>query len=365
VGEAHRALIGAEDELQASTSRLAAAERAAGEITRRLAQRDAGLAALETALATADQELDEVTRLGERLEDETQRHAQTAARAASALAAMDVERALAEAEHTKLDERWRSLVERAAREVGELPPAAEGAVPSAALAERLAALQVRLTSLGPVNQVALQEHAEVTERITFLRAQLDDLNGAEQSLLGASADLENGVRRDFERTFEAVAEHFGAYVCRLFGGGDGRLALTDPTNLVETGVEIIVQLPGKRRRELALLSGGERALVAAALLFALLKARPSPFCVMDEVDAALDDASIGRFGDVLQELSALTQFVIITHNRSTMERAGALYGVTLGADGVSRVVSLRLHGSSDGSPAGTLTGERREAEYGA
>ena len=196
--------------------------------------------------------------------------------------------------------------------------------------------------MGPVNQVALQEHAEASERLTFLKQQLDDLNGAAAALAAARAELDAGLEADFRRTFEAVAEAFRGTFTRLFNGGEAELRLTDPGNVAETGVEILARLPGKRRQELALLSGGERALAACALLFALLEARPSPFCILDEVDAALDEANVGRFCDALEDLSQATQFVLITHNRATMERAGALYGVTLGEDGVSRVLSLRL-----------------------
>jgi chromosome segregation protein len=200
--------------------------------------------------------------------------------------------------------------------------------------------------------VALQEHAEASERIAFLKTQLADLNQSAAALEAAKDELEAGLVADFGRTFTAVAEHFRVYFRRLFGGGDASLTLTDPNDLAESGVEITAQLPGKRRQELALLSGGERALVAAALLFALLKARPSPFCVMDEVDAALDEANVGRFCDVLEELSQQTQFVVITHNRATMERADALYGVTLGEDGVSRIVSLNVREALAGATVG-------------
>jgi chromosome segregation protein len=203
-------------------------------------------------------------------------------------------------------------------------------------------LDGRLRALGPVNQVALQEHAEAGERLTFLKGQLDDLHRSAAALEAARAELDAGLEADFARTFEAVAEHFRGYFTRLFGGGEAELRLTEPGNLAGTGVEILARLPGKRRQELALLSGGERSLTACALLFSLLAARPSPFCIMDEVDAALDEANVGRFCDALEELSQETQFVLITHNRATMERAGALYGVTLGDDGGSRVLSLRL-----------------------
>ncbi len=140
---------------------------------------------------------------------------------------------------------------------------------------------------------------------------------------------------------------------QLFGGGFARLSLTDPSDLGSTGVEIVARPPGKKAQALAMLSGGERALTAVALLFAMLEVRPVPFCVLDEVDAALDEANIGRFADALRSLAHQTQFIVITHNRGTIEAADALYGVTVGDDSVSRVISLRL------DEAQALAGRRR------
>ncbi|MGI8424536.1 MAG: AAA family ATPase, partial [Chloroflexota bacterium] len=252
------------------------------------------------------------------------------------------DRALLDAQRAALVERSRALHEQAARDLGELPEPAEDEAGLDSIRQRVQSVDTRLRNLGPVNQVALQEHQEESERLAFLKTQLADLSAAAQSLEQVRAELDRGLEQDFGATFNAVADHFQTYFVRLFGGGDARLQLTDAHNVAEAGVEIIVQLPGKRKQELALLSGGERSLVGAALLFALLKAKPSPFCVLDEVDAALDEANVSRFCDALAELAGETQFVVVTHNRATMERSGALYGVTLGPDGVSRVVSLRL-----------------------
>ena len=149
-------------------------------------------------------------------------------------------------------------------------------------------------------------------------------------------------RRKFRTTFAALERAFESRFQQLFGGGFAKLSLTDPTDLAATGVEIVARPPGKKPQPLAMLSGGERALTAVALLFAMLEVRPVPFCVLDEVDAALDEANIGRFTDALRELSVRTQCIVITHNRGTIEVADALYGVTVGEDSVSRVISLRL-----------------------
>jgi chromosome segregation protein len=150
------------------------------------------------------------------------------------------------------------------------------------------------------------------------------------------------TRREFQRTFEAVAEQFHLIFHRLFGGGAARLVLTDPENLTETGIDIEARLPGRREQGLSLLSGGERSLTAIALVFSLLKVSPTPVCVMDEVDAMLDEANVGRFRDLLQELSKETQFIIITHNRNTVQAADVIYGVTMGRDSASQIISLKL-----------------------
>ncbi|MBI3741225.1 MAG: chromosome segregation protein SMC, partial [Chloroflexi bacterium] len=138
---------------------------------------------------------------------------------------------------------------------------------------------------------------------------------------------------------------FGNYFTLLFNGGTARLELTQPDDIMQTGVEIIAKPPGKRAAHLAMLSGGERALTAAALLFSILKVSPTPFCVMDEVDAMLDESNVGRFNDALKSLGAATQFIIITHNRRTIENSDTVYGITMGEDGVSQAISLRLNGA--------------------
>ena len=146
----------------------------------------------------------------------------------------------------------------------------------------------------------------------------------------------------FTTTFQQVATEFQQYFKTLFGGGEAQLLLTDPHNLIETGVDIVARPPGKRLQSMALLSGGERALTAQALIFALLKISPTPFVIFDEVDAMLDEANVGRFRQMLEWLSAHTQIVIITHNRGTIEAADTVYGISMGADGVSQMVSLKL-----------------------
>jgi len=155
-------------------------------------------------------------------------------------------------------------------------------------------------------------------------------------------ELDDLMRKQFRTTFNAVAIEFKQLFTRLFGGGSARLILTDDENPTETGIDIEAKLPGRREQGLSLLSGGERALTAVALIFSLLKVSPTPFCVMDEVDAMLDEANVGRFTELLKELSQDTQFIVITHNRNTVQVADVIYGVTMGRDSASQVISLRL-----------------------
>jgi chromosome segregation protein len=205
-------------------------------------------------------------------------------------------------------------------------------------------LRAQISRLGPVNLEALAEYHEVEARHNFLTSQVADLEKAISSLSEVITELERVMEREFLMTFKAVAAQFREEFTGLFGGGIAKLVLSDPDNPNTSGVEIIARPPGKREQGLALLSGGERALTAAALLFSILKVRPTPFCVLDEVDAALDEANIGRFRDALKVLSTQTQFILITHNRGTIEVADTIYGVSMGSDNTSQVLSLKLDG---------------------
>ncbi len=217
------------------------------------------------------------------------------------------------------------------------PPPAEAPSPA-----RLAGLRRRFHDLGAVNPFAADEYADVRTRLDGLEAQRTDIQTAIERTRELIAELDKLVSEQFRRTFEALEKAFDQRFRQLFGGGFAKLALTDPQDLAATGIEITARPPGKKAQALAMLSGGERALTAVALLFAMLEVRPVPFCVLDEVDAALDEANIGRFTDALRDLSKATQCIVITHNRGTIEAADALYGVTVGDDSVSRVISLRL-----------------------
>ena len=215
------------------------------------------------------------------------------------------------------------------------------------LEEQMKRQRAQLRRMGPINPEAQKEFESESERYEFMKTQVEDLRKAESDLRQVIAELDELTKQEFAKTFEAVDKEFRQIFVRLFGGGSARLGLTDPEDLVNTGIEIEARLPGRREQGLALLSGGERSLTAIALVFALLKVSPTPVCVMDEVDAMLDEANVGRFRDLLQELSQDTQFIIITHNRNTVQAADVIYGVTMGRDSASQIISLRLDEVTD------------------
>ncbi len=207
---------------------------------------------------------------------------------------------------------------------------------------RLGQLRRRFHDLGAVNPYAVDEYATLKARLDSLETQALDLQTAIDRTQALIAELDAMIGDRFQTTFRALETAFARRFEQLFGGGFARLSLTDPSDVGASGIEIVARPPGKKPQALAMLSGGERALTAVALLFAMLEVRPVPFCVLDEVDAALDEANIGRFADALRGLADQTQVIVITHNRGTIEAADALYGVTSGDDSVSRVISLRL-----------------------
>jgi len=204
-----------------------------------------------------------------------------------------------------------------------------------------------LRRLGAINPEAQTEYQAVHERYDFLTVQVADLKQADGDLRLVITELDELMRKEFRRTFDAVAAEFRQMFTRLFGGGSAHLSLTDEDDPTETGIDIETRLPGRREQGLSLLSGGERSLTAVALIFALLKVSPTPFCVLDEVDAMLDESNVGRFCDLLNELSQKTQFIVITHNRNTVQNAGVIYGVTMGRDSTSQVISLKLDEVND------------------
>ncbi|MGQ9780363.1 MAG: chromosome segregation protein SMC [Bacillota bacterium] len=221
-----------------------------------------------------------------------------------------------------------------------LAPEWEMAPEEAAL--QIEALRAQMRGLGPVNLGAIAEYEAKKARYDFLRRQSDDLAGAKESLEKIIAEVERTISRRFLETFAAIREAFGRLFRQLFAGGQADLVLLDPDSPLESGIEILAQPPGKRLQSLSLLSGGERAMTAIALLFAILEVKPTPFCILDEIDATLDEANVARFAELLTTFGRDTQLIVITHRRGTMEVADALYGVTMEESGVSKLVSLEL-----------------------
>jgi chromosome segregation protein len=208
--------------------------------------------------------------------------------------------------------------------------------------QELQRLKAQMRRLGPINPEAQVEYEESKQRFEFLTQQSGDLEQAIEQLHQVIAELDQLMETSFRETFAKIAEEFKGMFQKLFGGGSAKLVLTDPENMSVTGVEVVARPPGKKQQGLALLSGGERSLTAAALMFAILKVKPPPFCILDETDAALDEANVGRFRDAIKELGQGTQFVIITHNRGTIEAADTIYGISMGTDSASRAISLEL-----------------------
>jgi chromosome segregation protein len=231
----------------------------------------------------------------------------------------------------------------------------EGAAPEdrEALETLVAEIRTKIQSMGPVNLVAIEEHQELEERFAFLSQQNDDLVNAKQQLLDLIRKINDTTTTLFTETFNQVNENFQELFKQLFGGGNAKLVLVDEENVLESGIEIIARPPGKKLQTVSLLSGGERTLTAVALLFSLFKVKPSAFCLTDELDAALDDANIGRYLEMLKGFVAKTQFIIITHNRQTIGSADALYGITMEKQGISKIVSMRFR--KDEAPAAAPT----------
>jgi chromosome segregation protein len=223
----------------------------------------------------------------------------------------------------------------------ECPPLADGVTAAARARE----LDRELRLMGPINPLALEEHEALQERHTFLEAQLEDVRSTRRDLAKIIRAIDGEIVEVFAAAFADVAANFEVLFETLFPGGSGRLRLTDPDDMLSTGIEVEARPSGKNVRKLSLLSGGERSLTALAFLFAVFRSRPSPFYVMDEVEAALDDVNLHRFLDLIHEFRAEAQLLIVSHQKRTMEAADCLYGVTMQPGGSSRVVSEKVSGS--------------------
>ena len=338
-GDAARALAEAAESLRALACRLKADEEALTTEEGRLELARRGLNGAREDFQRADEsrlkaqtELKEISESAERLRVATEEFTDRSHRA---------EMALSRAEN--------DLEQMTARIWEDYQLTYEGAEPfrdpDFKLAEsekRLNTLRAAIRAMGPVNVSAMDEYRETSERYRELSAQRDDLERAKNDLMGIISELTGKMETQFRAQFEQLDVYFRQTFTELFGGGRAELRLEDPKDALNTGIEIVAQPPGKKLQMLSLLSGGERALTAIAILFAMLKLKPTPFCILDEIEAALDDANIDNFAEYLQTYSNKTQFVVVTHRKGTMSRCDALYGVAMEEKGVSKLVSVKL-----------------------
>lgn len=207
---------------------------------------------------------------------------------------------------------------------------------------RIQELKGQIRGLGDVNVNAIEEYKSVSERYEFLKNQHNDLIAAEQSLMQIIDELDKGMRAQFTEKFAEIRQEFDHVFKELFGGGKGTIELNEEEDILEAGITIISQPPGKKLQNMMQLSGGEKALTAIALLFAIQNLKPSPFCLLDEIEAALDDSNVSRYANYLHKLTKYTQFIVITHRKGTMEAADRLYGITMQEKGISTLVSVDL-----------------------
>jgi chromosome segregation protein len=230
---------------------------------------------------------------------------------------------------------------------------------SRARIEELARLIERM---GSVNLDAMREHAEAEERFTFYTTQKADLEQALADLTRAIQQMNRESKRLFQETFDAVNERFREIFPRMFRGGRAELRLTNPEDMLETGIDIVAQPPGKKLSSIELMSGGEKALTAVSLIFAIFQIKPSPFCILDEVDAPLDEANVARYNDIIRSMTDRSQFILITHIKRTMQMVDVLYGVTMPEAGVSKIVSVKINETTRAErPVGTPAAEPQAA----
>jgi chromosome segregation protein len=219
------------------------------------------------------------------------------------------------------------------------------------LVQEIERLRKRCDAFGSVNLVAIEEYEELKKRFEFLTKQQGDLLEAKSQLMETITRINRSTRQMFMDTFTRVGEEFRIYYKMLFGGGEAELVLLDPENVLESGIDIIARPPGKKLQNISLLSGGEKTLTAIALIFGVFKVNPSPFCILDEIDAALDDSNVGRFSYLLKEFAKIAQFIVITHNKKTISSANVMYGITMPETGISRIVSVKFSDEKKEEPA--------------
>jgi chromosome segregation protein len=330
-----------EDESEETGHRLAALEDSVAELARRIAGAEDEKAQEEAHVAACAAQLADARRRADALAAELSALNQQAAQARDARATLEVQRAAASERLTHVNENCivelnLSLAELAA--TCEVEPDFNLAAGRAKVED----LRARIEGFGAVNMMALEELNEAEERFAFLTTQRQDIIDGIAATEDALSEIKRRSRERFRHAFTEINRHFGVIFQELFGGGRGEMSLIDEADALESGIDLIAQPPGKRLQNVLLLSGGEKALAAIALVLAIFRYRPSPFCLLDEVDAPLDEANVGRFVEKIQQMAGETQFLVITHNRRTMEAARALYGVTMQEAGVSKLVSVRF-----------------------
>ena len=264
-----------------------------------------------------------------------------AAAARDARAELEVQRAEASAKLGYVREACMSELNQSLEELSREHPADEDFDLQAGHG-RVEELRARIEGFGAVNMMALEELSENEERLQFLTTQRQDILDGIASTDEALREIKRRSRERFRHAFEQINRNFGELFQQLFGGGRGEMSLIDADDVLESGIDIVAQPPGKRLQNVLLLSGGEKAMAALALVLGIFHYRPSPFCLLDEVDAPLDEANVGRFTEKIREMATDTQFIVITHNKRTMEMARALYGVTMEEAGISRLVSVKF-----------------------
>jgi chromosome segregation protein len=263
-------------------------------------------------------------------------------------------------DHAAFEKTLSAQIKRSEKVESESPATpGSSALVSSDIEKLIEDLTRQLDNMGPVNLDAVHEYDELEERYKFLEGQNNDLTNSRRELLDVIAQINSTTRKLFSETFAQVRTNFREMFTELFGGGRADLSLLDENDPLNCGIEISAKPPGKQLQSISLLSGGERSMVAVALLFAIYMVRPSPFCILDEVDAAMDEGNINRFIRVLDRFVEQSQFIIITHNKRTIAKAGVLYGVTMEERGVSRLVGMKLTAPQQVSSEVTSNGGER------
>jgi chromosome segregation protein len=347
----------AESEIQDSRSQIGRLQYEREQVNAQTAELQVRRQAQETDVTAREENLSERRRQLTRLQE--QRGALDVELAQKNMSVQNLRERIQQKYHVNLDDVHSECItitfaDEGAAKVHVMTPeemAASGAATDwTAVAQQIEALQRRLDEIGPVNLVAIEEYEETEQRYQFLTKQNDDLVAAKVQLLEVINRINVQTQQMFTETFEKVRENFRTMFTEVFGGGKADLILSDQNDVLESGIEIMARPPGKQLQSISLLSGGEQTMTAVSLLFSIYQVRPSPFCLLDELDAPLDEANINRFVRILQRFLAHSQFIIITHNKRTIGMADVLYGVTMEERGVSKIVSMKFHKTAEAVP---------------